>query len=115
MLVAFARGTTGLWLTKLGFCACPASTKLTLGVDQRGECAKNYMNAATSAQVKNAAYGYDYGYQTWVYQRGPVFIWMGVYGQRTFVDKANQKILILFRSSGGDDFVTQVTRTYWAP
>ena len=82
---------------------------------QYGECAKNYMNTATSAQVKNAAYGYDYGYQTWIHQRGPVFIWMGVYGQRIFVDKANQKILILLRCSENDDFVTQVTRTYWAP
>lgn len=82
---------------------------------QYGECAKNYMNAATSAQIKNAAYGYDYGYQTWIHQRGPVFIWMGAYGQRTFIDKVNRKIMILFRSSEGDDFVTQVTRTYWTP
>lgn len=80
---------------------------------QYGDCAKNYMSAATSAQVKNAAYGYDYGYQTWIHQRGPVFIWMGAYGQRAFVDKENQKILILFRSSEGNDFITQITRTYW--
>ena len=80
----------------------------------QGECPKRFMSAATSAQVRNAAYGYDYGYQTWVHQRGPIFIWMGVYGQRAFVDKVNHKILILLRSSEGDDFVTQVTRTYWA-
>lgn len=81
----------------------------------QGECPKRFMNAATSAQVKNAAYGYDYGYQTWVHQRGPVFIWMGVYGQRVFVDKVNHKVLILLRSSENDEFVTQVTRTYWSP
>ena len=54
-----------------------------------------------------------YGYQTWGHQRGPVFIWMGVYGQRAFVDKVSHKILILLRSAEGDDFVTQVTHTYW--
>jgi CubicO group peptidase (beta-lactamase class C family) len=92
-----------------------ASHSLRILDGDHGDCPKRFMNAATSAQVKNAAYGYDYGYQTWVHQRGPVFIWMGVYGQRTFVDKVNHKILILLRSSEGDDFVTQVTRTYWTP
>lgn len=82
---------------------------------QYGECPQRYMTEATTAQVKNAAYGYDYGYQTWIHQRGPVFIWMGAYGQRTFVDKLNQKILILFRSSEGNDFISQVSRTYWTP
>lgn len=80
-----------------------------------GECSKKFMNTATSAQIKNAAYGYDYGYQTWIHQRGPVFIWMGVYGQRAFIDKTNQKAIIIFRSSEDDDFTTQVTRTFWAP
>lgn len=82
---------------------------------QDGECPKNFMKEATSAQIKNAAYGYDYGYQTWVHQRGPVYIWLGAYGQRAFLDKTNHKVLILLRSSESDEFVTQVTRTYWAP
>jgi CubicO group peptidase (beta-lactamase class C family) len=82
---------------------------------QHGECPKSFMKEATSAQIKNAAYGYDYGYQTWVHQRGPVFIWLGAYGQRAFLDKANHKVLILLRSSESDEFVTQVSRTYWAP
>jgi len=73
------------------------------------------MSAATTAQVKNAAYGYDYGYQTWIHQRGPVFIWMGAYGQRAFVDKVSQKILILLRSSEGNEFISQVSRAYWTP
>jgi CubicO group peptidase (beta-lactamase class C family) len=82
---------------------------------QHGECPKSFMKEATSAQINNAAYCYDYGYQTWVNQRGPVFIWLGAYGQRAFLDKANHKVLILLRSSESDEFVTQVSRTYWAP
>ena len=73
------------------------------------------MNEATSTKVKNAAYGYDYGYQTWIHQRGPVFIWMGAYGQKAFVDKTNEKVLILFRNSEDNEFVAQVTRVYWSP
>ena len=80
-----------------------------------GDCHRQFMNEATSTKVKNAAYGYDYGYQTWIHQRGPVFIWMGAYGQKAFVDKTNEKVLILFRNSEDNEFVAQVTRVYWSP
>lgn len=73
------------------------------------DCFRQFMKAATSAQIANrskrvGASFSDYGYQTWI--RGSAYWWVGFGGQRVGIDPRTERILIL--TSWREDYMAKV-------
>lgn len=76
-------------------------------------CMRDFMKAATSAQIPNTAKRIgaafpSYGYQTWV--RKNAYWWVGFGGQRVGVDPRSERILVL--TSWREDYMAEVYKLF---
>ena len=78
---------------------------LNMRSGKEGACIEKFMKDATSSQIKvgKGYFGYDYGYQTWIYTRQPSsrFTWRGAFGQTVAFDPVKERVLIIFRHRSG--------------
>lgn len=87
-----------------------AIESLEMRKGSRGNCLKDFMKEATAKQIVYDGSGqanfYQYGYQTWIHPgpKAQIYVWLGAFGQKVYVDPKSEKILILFRNKHDFEF-----------
>ena len=86
----------------------------------RGACLQKYMKAATAEHIPvGSASKYNgYGYQVWTDSRpgSEVYLWLGNFGQKIWVDPKNERILVIFRNEHNEHVNFLIARLFadWA-
>ena len=76
-----------------------------------GKCLQDYMLNSVKTQVKPEETTIYFGYGTGVWTNPKIkngYTWLGMYGQKTWVDPNHELVLILFRNRHSDEFNTKL-------
>jgi CubicO group peptidase (beta-lactamase class C family) len=81
-----------------------ANETIDMRTGRRGKCLQAYMMDSTRRQASNNYQSIkglkSYGYQTWLDNRTDkgIYIWIGAFGQKTFINPEDETVMITFRS-----------------